>query len=94
MTRSQLPAVAAKGDRGATLRALRDMLASSIAECNSARDKAALGRLLVDVLAQIDQIGGGRQTEEDRTFDELSRRRTGRGANPARRTHPAGSQPG
>ncbi len=79
----KLPAVAAQGDRLSTLEAMRNYLANEIQECESSRDTAALGRLLVDVLAQIDAIGGsGGQSAEDKTFDELAKRRGDRGADP------------
>ena len=90
-----LPVVAAEGDRLATLETVRDHLAQQIDECESARDTAALGRLLVDVLAQIDAAGGsGGQSAEDRTFDELSKRRGGRGAGPTGGRGPGRPQSG
>ena len=90
-----LPDVAATGDRLATLQAMRDHLAEQIDACESSRDTAALGRLLVDVLAQIDAIGGADgQSAEDRTFDELAKRRSGRSADPAGGGSSGGAQSG
>jgi hypothetical protein len=86
--------VAAGGDRLATLRSFRNMLAADIEGCDSRRDVAALGRLFVDVLDRIDAVDGGVKTSEDSTFDELARRRAERAANPAGGDSSAGSEPG
>ena len=41
------------------LRELREGTLSRMAVCNSDQNYAILGRLLVDVLKQIDELGGG-----------------------------------
>lgn len=70
-----LVATALTGDRAATLEALRDDLARSIVACDSLRDKAALGRLLKDVLADIDTIP---TKGEVSAADEIAARRAAR----------------
>ncbi|HWU23079.1 MAG TPA: hypothetical protein VN088_16195 [Nocardioides sp.] len=48
-----LAAVVRNGDEGASLRALRDRLATEIDSCDSKRDVAALASRLVDVLERL-----------------------------------------
>lgn len=54
-----IAAAATTGERVKALQALRDRLAADLDECGSARDVAALSQRLMDVLEQIDQLGGG-----------------------------------
>lgn len=68
------------GDRLATLRALRDDLARSIVACESLRDKASLGRLLKDVLADIEAIPNKAEVS---AADEIAARRAARRSNSA-----------
>ena len=76
-TPESLPDAALSGDRLAALRALRQVLAEQIHQCESARDIASLARQLRDTLTEIDSLGGAaEQTAEDRTFDELADRRS------------------
>ena len=67
------------GDRVESLVALRDENASAIDKGVPPRDLAALSKRLMDVVNQIDGLGG-RRTDEDDTFDELRRRRAARRA--------------
>ena len=72
-----LPDAALSGDRLAALRALRQVLAEQIRDCESARDIGSLAKQLRDTLSEIDSLGGAaEQTVEDRTFDELADRRS------------------
>ena len=90
-----LPSAARSGDRLTTLESLRDRLAREIADTNSARDVAALSKELRAALAEIDALAAtAAVSKESETFDELSRRRADRGADPARGQRPAGRQPG
>jgi hypothetical protein len=50
-----------------TLKALRDRLAADIDGTTSARDVAPLAQRLMDVLAQIDELGGGLKVAEKKT---------------------------
>lgn len=47
---------AKSGNRRATLEALRDKLATSIASCESGRDVAALSKRLMEVMDEIDAL--------------------------------------
>ena len=47
---------AKSGDRRATLEALRDKLALTIAECESGRDVAALSKRLMEVMGELDSM--------------------------------------
>jgi hypothetical protein len=67
-----LSAVASGGDRGATLRALRDYLAFQIETCGAARDVAALTARLLDVLTQLDALPA---PTKGTVLDELAERR-------------------
>lgn len=67
-----LSAIAATGDTGATLRALRDLLAGWIESCESGRDVAALSARLADVLERIEALPAAK---EGTALDELARRR-------------------
>ena len=72
-----LPDAALSGDRLAALRALRQVLAEQIRDCESSRDIGSLSKQLRDTLTEIDSLGGAaEQTAEDRTFDELADRRS------------------
>lgn len=65
----------ATGERLRALEALRDRLASDLDACASARDVASLSQRLMDVLKQIDELGGGVQAERKETgLSEFERR--------------------
>jgi len=49
------------------LRALREGTLARMADCSSDQNYAILGRLLADVLKQIDELGGGEQTAPKET---------------------------
>lgn len=70
---------AASGDRVATLRALRDLLAAEIEGCGSARDVAALSRQLTMVMVEIAELAPP-VAKKGTPLDELRARRTARGA--------------
>lgn len=72
-----LAATASAGDRGATLRALRDRIAKEIDLTNSARDVAALSRQLTEVLAEIESLPN---PEKVSVADEIAKRRADRRA--------------
>ena len=79
-----LPDAALSGDRLAALRALRQVLAEQIRDCESARDIGSLAKQLRDTLSEIDSLGGAAEpTVEDETFDELAGRRSARGTDAA-----------
>ena len=74
-----LPDATLSGDRLAALRALRQVLAEQIRDCESARDIGSLSKQLRDTLSEIDSLGGAAEpTVEDETFDELAGRRSAR----------------
>lgn len=62
---------AQSGDRRKTLEALRDKIATSIADCMSGRDVAALSKRLMEVMDEIDKL------PSDRTDSPLARARDG-----------------
>lgn len=69
MTRPRLVKVVSKGDRLASLEALRDYLADALDNTDSPRDQAPLANRLTDVLLQIESL---RDPQEDRDdFDDL-----------------------
>lgn len=73
---------AASGSRLAALEALRGVLATRLAECDSNRDVAALSARFLEVLAQIEELTGGmRGGESERTglseFERKLAERTG-----------------
>lgn len=76
-----LPKVAAKGDRLATLKALRDVLASSIVEADPDK-RASLAARLESVLEQIDRLTP--QAKAGDPVDEIAKRRAARGAGTAK----------
>ena len=49
------------------LTALRGELLNRMADCSSDQNYAVLGRLLTDVLKQIDELGGGEQVAPKET---------------------------
>lgn len=53
---ADLITAARSGDRRATLEALRDKLAVSIADCESGRDVAALSKRLMEVMNELDAL--------------------------------------
>lgn len=68
--------VACTGDQLATLRALRDRIALTIDETESARDVAALARRLQEVMAAIERLDPSKRGD---AVDEIAARRAGRG---------------
>ena len=54
-------------DRLAELEAVAEDTKSRMAECSSDQNFTILGRLLVDVLKQIDELGGGAKSEPKET---------------------------
>lgn len=58
---------AESGDRLQALQALRDRLASDLDVCVSMRDVASLSQRFMDVLKQIDELGGGEKADEKET---------------------------
>lgn len=73
---------AESGDRLATLRDLRDLLARQIEACESLRDLAALSGRLQAVLDQIAELEP-KKAEGD-GIDEIAQRRSARRASPAK----------
>lgn len=71
----RLGAVARNGDRLATLRTLRDVLADSMDSSQDARSVAALSRQMTDVLAQIDDLTADADEKPQTKLDELLARR-------------------
>jgi hypothetical protein len=80
MTRVKLADTAEKGDRLATLRALRDRLSGEIDNCASLRDLASLSQRLMDVLERIADEERGQPVEEATARDEVARKRAEREA--------------
>lgn len=72
---------ASSGNRLATLRDLRDLLARQIESCDSLRDLAALSGRLQAVLDQIAELEP-KKAEGD-GIDEIARRRAARRSSPA-----------
>lgn len=62
---------AQSGDRRKTLEALRDKLATAIANCESGRDVAALSKRLMEVMDEIDRL------PQDRSESPLAKARNG-----------------
>lgn len=54
-----IAAAAETDNRLTALKALRDRLARDLDDCSSSRDVASLSQRLMDVLSQIDELGGG-----------------------------------
>lgn len=77
-----LPESAASGDRLATLRDLRDLLAAQVTACESMRDLAALSGRLQSVLEQIAELEPAKA--EGDGIDEIAKRRAARRARPAK----------
>ena len=73
-----LVAVVQADDRVASLKAIRDLLAVSLEGCEP-REAAALARQLVNVLAELDELGEARTDG----IDELRARRVARIADAA-----------
>jgi hypothetical protein len=83
---------ASTGERLKALGALRDRLAVDLDECGSARDVAALSQRLMDVLKQIDELGGGVQVKRKETgLSEFEKRLRDRESAPATARKAAGS---
>jgi len=66
-------------DRVARLVAVRDALATAIAECESKRDLAALSREYRAVLAELESLAPQKE-KQSRGVDEIGRRRAARRA--------------
>lgn len=76
-----LQEAASTGNRLTALRALRDRLATDLDECTSSRDVASLSQRLMDVLGQIDDLGGGVVEEPKETgLSEFEKRLRDRSA--------------
>jgi hypothetical protein len=56
------------------LERLREDLKVRMAETESAQNFAVMGRLLVDVLKQIDELGGGEQTVKETRLSDFEKR--------------------
>lgn len=79
--RRKLSTVVREGDRQRSLETLRDHLAVIVEDSSTGkRDKAQLGRLLKDVLAELDELN---PVQEESVVDDLARRREARRAAPA-----------
>ena len=70
MALKKLVAAAKSGDRLRTLEELRDILAKTIAYCESARDMAALSKRLMEVLDEIAQIKGSGRCQPETAAHE------------------------
>lgn len=53
---ADLVQAAASGSRRETLEALRDKVATSIQDCESGRDVAALSKRLMEIMAELDAL--------------------------------------
>ena len=62
---------ARSGDRRRTLEALRDKLASSIQDCESGRDVAALSKRLMEVMGELDALPKPSDGDELAELQEL-----------------------
>ena len=62
---------AASGNRRATLEALRDKIASSIQDCESGRDVAALSKRLMEVMGELDTLPQPSDDDELAELQEL-----------------------
>jgi len=78
-----LSASSESGDRLATLRDLRDLLARNIEACESLRDLASLSGRLQSVLEEIAKIDGQSKDRGD-GIDEIAQRRATRRASAAK----------
>lgn len=78
------------GSRLAALRALRDVIAETVAKTDSARDVASLSRQLMDVLGQIEAVEKTGPEERGTPLDELEKRRVARESGSADRSRAEG----
>jgi hypothetical protein len=62
---------AKSGDRRKTLEALRDKIASSIQDCESGRDVAALSKRLMEVMGELDAMPKPSEDDELAELQEL-----------------------
>ena len=88
-----LAGAATTGDKLETLRAMRDDLAGRMDDCTSDQNFAVMGRLLTDVLGQIEAAEKAGPEQKGTALDELAAKRNGkapRGADASRKSHPAG----
>jgi len=67
MSEPESALVAPCGTRLDHLSTLRDQLQERMASCESDQNFAVMGRLLADVLKQIDELGGGEQPKPKET---------------------------
>lgn len=89
--KEDIRSAAATGERTRALVALRDRLAADLDECRSARDVSSLAQRLMDVLAQIDDLGGGTKPKPKETgLSEFEKRLRDREASNPRRTKRSG----
>ena len=65
---ADLVSAARSGNRRETLEALRDKIASSIQDCESGRDVAALSKRLMEVMGELDALP---KPSEDDDLEEL-----------------------
>jgi hypothetical protein len=70
---------AVAGTRLEALVALRDDLAARLEACSSDQNYATMGRLMADVLAQIDAVRAAKPESEGTALDELASRRRAAG---------------
>ena len=68
---ADLVSAARSGSKRDTLEALRDKIASSIQDCESGRDVAALSKRLMEVMNEIDALPGLSEDDELAELQEL-----------------------
>ena len=61
---ADLVSAARSGNRRETLEALRDKIASSIQDCESGRDVAALSKRLMEVMGELDALPKPSEADE------------------------------
>ncbi|MGO3147096.1 MAG: hypothetical protein ACTIJ6_05385 [Leucobacter sp.] len=71
---------AATGDEVQALEQLRDDLAMKLDACESLRDYAALSLRFMDTVKRITELKGEKPVSKGSVLDELSKRRSARGA--------------
>ncbi|MCW2957142.1 MAG: hypothetical protein JWO69_2011 [Thermoleophilia bacterium] len=82
---ASLVAAVGSGSRLTALKAIRDRLAADLDDCDSKRDVSSLAQRLMDVLEQIDALGGGVVEKRPETrLDEFTKRLRDRESAPAR----------
>lgn len=68
---TNLVQAAASGSRRDTLEALRDKVASSIQDCDSGRDVAALSKRLMEIMAELESLPKPADADELAELQEL-----------------------